>query len=102
MTQDTGTKQADKGALFHLGELYITDGARKALEIAGQTELEFLRLHFGGDWGMLKEEEIEGNRLLLKKGFRLLSSYRTSLGEVIWIITESDRSKTTLLAPAEF
>ena len=102
MTQDTETKQVDKGALLHLGELYITDGARKALEIAGQTELEFLRRHLGGDWGMLKDGAIEGNRLLLKKGFRLLSSYRTSLGEVIWIITESDRSKTTLLTPAEF
>ena len=88
---------------FALGQTFITPGAQEALQIAGQTELEFLRRHMSGDWGSeLSEEDVQENELSLKKGFRLLSVYRTDKGQKLWIITEADRSATTLLLPDEY
>lgn len=88
---------------FPLGQTFITPGAEEALQIAGQTAIEFLRLHMSGQWGgELSEEDIFENELALKKGFRLLSSYRTSKGQAIWIVTEADRSSSTILLPCEY
>ena len=87
---------------FALGQTYITPGAEEALMIAGQTELEFLRQHMSCNWGELSEEDIRENELSLEKGFRLLSAYRTAKGQKLWIITEADRSATTILLPSEY
>ncbi len=87
---------------FALGQTFITPGAEQALLIAGQTEIEFLRLHMSGQWGDLSEEDIQENELALKHGFRLLSSYRTCKGQQIWLITEADHSATTILLPSEY
>ena len=85
---------------FALGQTFITPGAEEALQIAGQTAIEFLRRHMSCDWGNLSDEDIQENELSLQKGFRLLSNYRTAKGQQLWIITEADRSSTTLLTPA--
>ena len=87
---------------FPLGQTYITPGAEEALMIAGQTAIEFLRQHMGCQWGELSDEDIQENELALKKGFRLLSAYRTAKGQKIWLITEADRSSTTILLPSEY
>jgi hypothetical protein len=87
---------------FALGQTFITPGAEEALQIAGQTAIEFLRLHMSGDWGDLSEEDLQENELSIKNGFRILSSYRTGKGQVLWVITEADRSATTLLLPSEY
>ena len=87
---------------FTLGQTYITPGAEEALQIAGQTAIEFLRRHMSCDWGELSDDDIQENELSLKKGFRLLSNYRTGKGQQLWIITEADRSATTVLTPAEY
>ena len=87
---------------FALGQTFITPGAQEAIQIAGQTEIEFLRRHMSCDWGELSDEDIVENDVLLKEGFRLLSSYRTGKGQQIWIITEADRSATTILLPSEY
>ena len=55
-----------------------------------------------GDWGDVPPEDAAENELSLRKGFRLLSAYHTKDKEKIWIITEADRSVTTLLLPAEY
>ena len=52
--------------------------------------------------GDLDEEDRKENEYSLENGFRLLSAYRTQAGDKLWIITESDRSVTTLLLPAEY
>lgn len=102
-TTRPGTSRRAKFAQFALGQTFITPGAQEALQIAGQTELEFLRRHMSGDWGSeLSEEDIQENELSLKKGHRLLSAYRTDKGQKLWIITEADRSATTLLLPDEY
>ena len=87
---------------FALGQTYITPGAEEALMIAGQTAIEFLRRHMSCDWGELSDDDVQENELSLKKGFRLLSNYRTGKGQQLWIITEADRSATTVLLPAEY
>jgi len=89
-------------ARFELGQTVITPGAEEALEIAGQTAIEFLRRHVAGDWGELSDEEVTENDLSLEQGSRLLSRYETSKGERLWIITEADRSATTILLPIEY
>ena len=86
---------------FVLGQTFITPGAEEALQIAGQTEIEFLRRHMSCDWGELSEDDIQENELSLRKGFRLLSAYQTCKGQTVWLITEADRSATTILLPEE-
>ena len=61
----------------------------------------YLARHLAGDWGDLCEEDKAENELSLKEGFRLLSAYETEIGK-IWIITEADRSVTTILFPSEY
>lgn len=93
----------NKTALFPLGQIVATPGALAALGKAGQTPLDFLSRHVCGDWGELDEHDRKENELSLKRGFRLLSSYRTGADDTkVWVITEADRSVTTLLLPEEY
>ena len=87
---------------FALGQTFITPGAEEALQIAGQTATEFLRRHMSGDWGELSDEDVKDNEFSLKEGLRLLSAYQTGKGQKLWIITEADRSATTILLPSEY
>ena len=87
---------------FVLGQTFITPGAEEALQIAGQTAIEFLRRHMSCDWGELSDDDVRENELSLKQGFRLLSNYQTGKGQQLWIITEADRSATTVLLPSEY
>jgi hypothetical protein len=89
-------------ALFPLGQIVATPGALAALERAKQPPICFLARHAIGDWGELEPTDIAENQYSLIHGFRLLSSYLTNAGEKLWIITEADRSATTLLLPEEY
>ena len=102
MQPHTNTSQEAATARFALGRTFITPGAQEALEIAGQTAIEFLRRHMSGDWGELSDEDARENEHSLEQGFRLLSRYETAKGERLWIITEADRSATTILLPIEY
>ena len=88
--------------LFPAGQIVATPDALALLEQANKSPLEFLSRHLRGDWGNLCQEDKTENELSLKHGFRLLSSYQLTDTEKIWIITEADRSVTTLLLPAEY
>jgi hypothetical protein len=79
-----------------------TPGALTALEEAGDNVGGLLKRHVTGDWGELDEEDRRENELSVVEGFRLLSSYSLSNGTKLWIITEADRSSTTLLLPSEY
>src|ERR1044071_8542940 len=102
MQQNHSTNKQPTITRFTLGQTFITLGAEEALQIAGQTATEFLRRHMSGDWGELSDEDVKENELSLKKGFRLLSAYQTGKGQKLWIITEADRSATTILLPSEY
>jgi len=95
-------QQTERKPLFDLVQLVATPGALAALEKTGQNAMDFLSRHVRGDWGELPKEDKDENQLSLEKGFRLLSSYRTTAGDKLWVITEADRSHTTLLLPDEY
>jgi hypothetical protein len=88
--------------LFTLGQVVATPGALAALEKAGQQPGVFLARHVSGDWGEVPSEDVKENEFSLKHGFRLLSSYSTSAGDRLWVITEADRSSTCILLPEEY
>src|SRR5687767_6712521 len=102
MQPHSNTHQEAGVARFVLGQTVITPGAEEALQIAGQTAIEFLRRHMSCDWGELSDEDVKENEFSLKRGLRLLSRYQTAKGERLWIITEADRSATTILLPSEY
>jgi hypothetical protein len=95
-------QKTERKPLFDLGQLVATPGALTVLEKTGQNPMEFLSRHVTGDWGEIPEEDKKENQFSLEKGFRLLSSYRTTAGDRVWVITEADRSHTTLLLPDEY
>lgn len=88
--------------LFELGQVVATPGALNTLHSLGMTGLEQLKRHHRGDWGDLNAEDIATNNAALKNGERLFSSYQLMANIKLWIITESDRSVTTLLLPEEY
>jgi len=96
------SKLGNKPLSFPLGELYSTVGALSALQRAGQLPSELLDRHQRGDWGDVCAEDWVLNDQAVVEGDRLLSAYKTSLGEKVWIITEWDRSVTTFLLPDEY
>jgi len=85
-----------------LGQIVATPGALSVLQRAGQSAQEFLARHAVGDWGDLDAHDRRAKALALREGFRLVSAYRTTAGECLWLITEADRSVTTLLLPDEY
>jgi hypothetical protein len=88
--------------LFPPGRLVAMPGALALLEQTNKSPLEFLSSRLRGDWGELCQEDKTENKLGLKHGFRLLSSDQATETEKRWVITEADRSVTTLLLPAEY
>ena len=89
--------------LFSLGRIVATPGALDALARAKQAPHDFLNRHVSGNWGSeLPEEDKAENEYSLQHGFRILSSYTTAAGEKLWLITEADRSSTSLILPEEY
>jgi hypothetical protein len=84
---------------FPLGQIVITSNA--AAKLDSQAANEGLRRHAAGDWGNVCPDDAAENELSLKEGFRLLSVYGEGEGR-FWIITEADRSVTTLLMPEDY
>ncbi len=97
---DATTKE--KQPLFELGQVVATRGAIAALEEADQGPEEFLIRHVTGDWSNLPEEDQKENEFSVEHGFRIFSSYLTNKEVKIYVITEADRSVTTLLLPADY
>jgi hypothetical protein len=87
---------------FPLGQIVATPGALEALQRSSQSPVEFLNRHVSGDWGDVDEHDRQANEDALVDGERLLSAYRTRLDDRIWVITERDRSVTTLLLPEDY
>lgn len=87
-------------ARFPLGRTVITATAHATLEPLDV--ILALRRHVSGDWGSLCEEDQASNEEALANGYRLLSAYEDSKGTRFWIITEWDRSYTTILLPSDY
>ena len=91
-----------KLARFPLGRIVATPGALGALEQAGESPGTLLKRHVTGDWGDLTTTTTGKTSDPFEHGCRLLSAYTLSTGTKLWIITEADRSATTLLLPSEY
>lgn len=87
-------------AKFPLGRLVATPNALE--HIPNPDIMTALQRHLNGDWGDVDEHDREENELSLKEGFCLLSAYRSAKGVKFWIITEADRSATTVLLPEDY
>jgi len=95
-------------ALFEPGEIVVTRTVADAMRAEPRMEMlvnEFLRRHLAGDWGVVNDEDKQQNAEALEEGQRLMSAYDLPPGcdqERIWIITEKDRSVTTILYPDDY
>ena len=83
-----------------LGRVVITPGALAALEPGAAPEA--LKRHAAGDWGEVGREDWKLNDESIRDGDRILSAYTDAKGTKFWIITEADRSVTTILLPDEY
>jgi hypothetical protein len=89
--------------LFGMGRIMATPGALETLRAVGMSASTFLARHESGDWGNLDAEDRRANDRALMEGTRIFSSYALGdTGERVWIITEADRSYTTVLRPDEY
>jgi hypothetical protein len=92
---------------FSLGQTLATPAALSVIRSAGQQPWEFLARHARGDWGDVSPDDARLNDDALTTGGRLLSSYRTRSGAVVWVLTEAEddhhsRASTTILLPDEY
>jgi hypothetical protein len=87
-------------ALFPLGQVVATPGA--ILTIPSKEIIHALGRHSRGDWGVVCDEDTAANDRALKVGARLLSAFESKEGTSFWIITEADRTVTTVLLPGEY
>lgn len=90
-----------KGPLFSLGRILGTPAALAAMQDNGIDGLQLLGRHVTGDWGDVCAEDAQANDRAVAQGTRLLSAYDFPGGS-IWIITEADRSATTILLPEDY
>ena len=86
---------------FPLGSVVSTRRALNLLSAHNRSPLTFLARHQTGDWGEVPPDDAKANEEALKTGARLMSAY-TIDSERLWVITEADRSVTTLLLPSEY
>jgi len=90
---------------INMGRLLMTRGVNDLVaedEAFAKFVMGSLARHRRGDWGNLTDEDIQENELSLREGYRLLSAYESEGLPKIWIITEVDRSATTILFPDEY
>ena len=85
---------------LELGQILITAGAHETLNLKDAAHC--LVRHANGDFGIVSEEDKALNEEALESGDRILSAYRDRNGVKFWIITEWDRSATTILLPSEY
>ena len=80
----------------------MTPGVQQAIAESGENLWGFIRRHQSGDWGDVDVDDTQANDKALANDGRLLSAYHTNKGVKLWIITEWDRSITTVLLPEEY
>lgn len=93
-------RHTPRGIHIPLGRLCATPGVLE--QIDNVDVVAALRRHARGDWGDLCDDDKRANNEALRTEGRLLSSYLSRKGVKFWIITEADRSVTTVLLPEEY
>jgi len=98
--EESDETKDERGPLFELGNIVVTRGALDALD--DEEMKHAISRHVRGDWGEASEDDRGENETSLRDGFRLMSVYRSKEGTPFWVITEADRSATTVLLPSEY
>jgi hypothetical protein len=98
--EDSTATQTDRR--FQLGQVLFTPGAIEALSKSGQMPHEFLSRHSRLEQGELSGEDHRENLYSVDKRLRIFSAFKTAQGVKLWVITEADRSATTILLPSEY
>lgn len=102
VTSTTTVATSAPTTLFPLGRTFLTIGARDALREASEEPDGYFARHQSGDWGTVCADDRRENDFSVKNGLRILSAYMLGSGEKIWVITEADRSYSTILLPEEY
>ena len=89
-------------ARFAVGRVVATPGAMDALQAAGVDALALLARHVTGDWGDVDAQDAQENEFSIGRHLRILSAYALPDGARVWVLTEADRSMTTILLPGEY
>ena len=87
---------------FSLGNTYLTPGVQDLMARGTVNPLALLSRHARCDWGEMSPEDRRANNRALTDGTRLFSAYQVTPDVRVWVITEADRSATTLLLPSEY
>ncbi len=87
-------------AVVDVGMLAITP--RASTQIQEDDLFNCFVRHLAGDWGEVDDEDRRANDMALETGRRILSAYTDRYGSCFWIITEADRSATTILLPGDY
>lgn len=87
---------------FPLGQLLATPGVLRAVESSGDDLPALISRHASGDWGDVSVRDKRANDRDVIDGNRLLSAYHLKNGAKVWVLTEGDRSATTVLLPEEY
>jgi hypothetical protein len=90
-----------KSGKFESGQIVITPGIVGMIQRAELDVVPYLARHLAGDWGDMDDEDKATNDESMETGLRVMSAYEIEAGK-IWIITEADRSCTTVLLPEEY
>ena len=96
-----GIRGESATAPLPLGHVVATPGALDLVRSHGLNVVALVRRHASGDWGTLDAHDRDANRRALRSGARVMSVYPTA-GGTLWVITEADRSATTVLLPSEY
>jgi hypothetical protein len=92
----------DRETLFTLGRVVATPGALRLLAKRNIQSLALIARHADGDWSEMDLDDQKANLLAVRDGLRVFSAYWVSKTERVWVITEHDRSSTTVLLPSEY
>ncbi|MGN7170821.1 hypothetical protein ACTHSJ_33675 [Paenibacillus cellulositrophicus] len=87
-------------AKFELGLIVVTQGVMELIDEVDQ--MVALNRHANCDWGYVSDKDMASNENGLMYGDRLMSAYSNGIGTEFWVITEADRSSTTLMLPGEY
>lgn len=116
--------EPEGSSLFDLGQVVATPGALELMHITDTSPLRLIARHVAGDWGDCHPDDAQTNNDAVREGMRVMSVYRLPLIEPpvqvdstatnhaipphatdddqVWVITEADRSVTTILLPEEY
>lgn len=102
VTPAANTNAMPSPVRFQLGRIFATAGAIDALEESGESAQTFINRHARLEQGELSDADHRENLFSVSRPLRIFSAFKTEQGVKLWVITEADRSATTVLLPSEY